>query len=47
MGNILQYLAAETHGGSYRTTKLELDAENPAALIDYDAPPEIRYGGFF
>ncbi len=41
MGNILQFLAAETNGESYRTTKFELDAENPAAHIEYSAPPEI------
>lgn len=41
MGNILLFMAAETDGKSYRTSKFELYAENPAAQIEYDAPTEI------
>lgn len=38
---ILKFIAAETHGESYQTSKLELDAENTAAQIEYDASTEI------
>ena len=41
MENILKFLAAETFGKSYRTSKIELNAEDSAAQIEYDAPEEI------
>ena len=41
MENILKFLAAETFGKSYRTSKIELNAENSSAQIEYDAPEEI------
>ena len=41
MNGILNFIATETDGTGYRTSKFELDAENTAAQIDYDAPAEI------
>ena len=41
MEKILQFIAGKTYGKSYRTSKLELEIENPAAQIEYDAPVEI------
>lgn len=41
MNRILNFIAAETDGTGYRTSKFELDAENAAAQIEYDAPAEI------
>ena len=38
MEKILQFIAGKTYGKSYRTSKLELEIENPAAQIEYDAP---------
>ncbi len=41
MNSILKFIAETTYGTSYRTSKVELDAEIPAAQIEYDAPAEI------
>ena len=41
MEKILQIIAEETQGTSYRTSKFELDAENSLAQIEYDASAEI------
>lgn len=38
---ILKLLAETTHGESYRTSKIELDADYSSAQIDYDASEEI------
>lgn len=38
---ILNILAEATYGESYRTSKVELDAETSSAQIEYDAPEEI------
>ena len=39
--NILEFIAAETRGESYRTSKVELDAEiNSTSRIEYEAPTE-------
>lgn len=40
MEKILQIIAEETHGTSYRTSRIELDAENTLAQIDYDTSSE-------
>ena len=41
MKNILQFIAKETFGKSYRTSKIELDKEISSAQIEYDTPEEI------
>lgn len=41
MEKISQIIAEETHGESYRTSKIELDAENLSAQIEYDVASEI------
>ena len=41
MKKILQVIADETHGKSYRTSKVELDAENSLAQIEYDVASEF------
>ena len=41
MKKILQVIADETNGISYRTSKIELDAENSFAQIEYDIADEI------
>lgn len=38
---ILKFIAAETYGESYRTSKVELDAESSIAQIEYDTSTEI------
>ena len=47
MDGLLNFLAEQTDGHSYRTSKFELDAEISAAQIEYDAPAEIvmRHSG--
>lgn len=44
---ILNIFAEATYGESYRTSKIELDAETSSAQIEYDAPEEIllRHAG--
>ena len=37
----MKFIAETTHGESYRTTKIELNAESSSAQIDYDVPEEI------
>ena len=41
MEKILQFIAKETSGDSYRTSKMELDIENSSELIEYEVPAEI------
>lgn len=41
MEKILQIIAEETHGKSYRTSRIELDAENLLAQIEYDISTEV------
>lgn len=41
MEKISQLIAEETHGESYRTSKVELDVENLSSQIDYDNSSEI------
>jgi hypothetical protein len=45
--SLLKFIAETTHGESYRTTKIELDAENSSAQIEYDAPEEsvLKHSG--
>lgn len=38
---ILEFIAEITHGESYRSSKVELDAENSSAQIEYDSSAEI------
>ena len=47
MEKILQFMAAETDGKSYRTSKFELEPENSSALIEYDALEEnlLKHAG--
>lgn len=41
MEKILQIIAEETHGKSYRTSRIELDTENFLAQIEYEDSAEI------
>lgn len=41
MEKILQFIAKETGGESYRTSRMELDIENSSELIEYEVPAEI------
>ena len=42
MGKILRFIAAETGGESYRTSKVELDVElDSTSRLEYDLPTEI------
>lgn len=41
MEKILQVIAEETHGKSYHTSRIELEAEKPSLQIEYDVDGEV------